>query len=100
MFESTAGAPLGLVIPLQGGWSPVESSLVLLPYLPGSSPACACGWPAVFGVPVRKEANGWPWVIHALWGIFEILPACSCDGEVLQQPSLTTTHSFSTASTA
>lgn len=36
IFECTAGALLGLVTPLQGGWSPVESSLVLLQHLSGS----------------------------------------------------------------
>lgn len=53
IFECTAGALLGLVTPLQGGWSPVESSLVLLQYLSGSHGLClwmvGCLWGACQG---------------------------------------------------
>lgn len=50
IFERMEGALLGLVTPLQGGWSPVESSLVLRQYLSGSHGLClwrvGCRWGA------------------------------------------------------
>lgn len=88
VFQASAAGYLSgrcgrLLPPRQGVWSPVQPLWFSSRSSRGAR-VCADWMDGSF----FKEVGGWRWVFHALWGLFEISPACRWDGVVLPCPGL------------